>query len=30
VEKPKVEAVKKPANRTQSVQSGRDSMIRYP
>jgi len=30
VEKPKVEAVKKPASPTQSVQSGPDSMIRYP
>ena len=30
VEKPRVEAVKKPVNRTQSVQSGRDSLIRYP
>jgi len=30
VEKPKVEAPKKPANTTQSVQSGRDSMISYP
>ena len=30
VEKPKVEAVKKPVNRAQSVESGRDSMIRYP
>jgi hypothetical protein len=30
VEKPKVEAVKKPVAPTQSVQSGRDSMIRYP
>ena len=30
VEKPKVEAVKKPVVRTQSVQSGRDSLIRYP
>ncbi len=30
VEKPKVEAPKKPANSTQSVQSGRDSMISYP
>lgn len=30
VEKPKVEAPKKPANPTQSVQSGRDGMISYP
>ena len=30
VEKPKVEAVKKPVSPTQSVQSGPDSMIRYP
>jgi len=30
VEKPKVEAPKKPATPTQSVQSGRDGMISYP
>ena len=30
VEKPKVEVVKKPVSRTRSVESGRDSMIRYP
>ena len=30
VEKPKVEAPKKPTNPTQSVQSGRDGMISYP
>ena len=30
VEKPRVEAVKKPVSPTRSVESGRDSMIRYP
>ncbi len=30
VEKPRVEAVKKPVSQTRSVESGRDSMIRYP
>lgn len=30
VEKPRVEAVKKPVARTQSVQSGRDGLISYP
>ena len=30
VEKPKVEAPKKPVNPTQSVQTGRDGMISYP